>query len=47
MKGPLNLIKAFASVDLQSARLRMAGAGPQAAQMETQRAELGLGDRRR
>lgn len=45
MKGPLNLIKAFAMIDLQSARLRMAGAGPQASQIESQTAELGLGDR--
>jgi glycosyltransferase involved in cell wall biosynthesis len=45
MKGPLNLIKAFASIDLPSVRLRMAGAGPQASQIENQTAELRLGDR--
>jgi len=45
MKGPLNLIRAFSRVHLPNARLRMAGAGSQASQMETQIVQLGLSDR--
>ncbi len=45
MKGPLNLTRAFSRLHLPNARLRMAGAGSQTSQMETQIAELGLSDR--